>query len=65
MRGVLGGIVQFVQMSYPSLVENTVWIRVGMILTIYALVIVMISWNTYRINKGVPVKYFPKINFLR
>lgn len=49
----------------PSNIMSVIWIRLGMVSIIYAIVIVMISWNTYRINKGLHVKYFPKINFLR
>lgn len=49
----------------PSSIEGIVWIRLGMVLIIYTIVVVMICWNTYRINKGLGVKYFPKINFLR
>ncbi|WP_323825688.1 helix-turn-helix domain-containing protein [Algoriphagus sp. C2-6-M1] len=49
----------------PSSVESIVSFRMGVILTIYLIVSVMIAWNTYRINYGLSVKYFPKINFLR
>jgi len=49
----------------PSSLETIVWFRMGAVLTIYVIVSVMIAWNTYRINKGLSVKYFPKINFLR
>jgi transcriptional regulator with XRE-family HTH domain len=40
-------------------------ITVGVKLTAWFLVSIMIIWNTYRINKGLKVRYLPKINFLR
>ncbi|RAI88349.1 helix-turn-helix protein [Algoriphagus yeomjeoni] len=49
----------------PSNVMAFAWTRMGIILTIYIFVSSQIIWNTYRINKGLNNKYFPKINFLR
>lgn len=49
----------------PSIVMTRIWIIAGVKLAVYCLIILMISWNTYRINKELPSKYFPKINFLR
>lgn len=49
----------------PDFVYNYLQVRVGVIFFIYLFEILMISLNTYRINKGLKVKYFPKINFLR
>ncbi|WP_283411460.1 helix-turn-helix domain-containing protein [Algoriphagus winogradskyi] len=49
----------------PALVYNYLYVRVGGIFFIYLLEIFMISLNTYRINKGLKVKYLPKINFLK
>lgn len=49
----------------PSVVLTAAYITIGIKLTVWSLVIIMISWNTYRINKELPTKYFPKINFLR
>ena len=49
----------------PAMVYNYFYVRVGGIFFIYLLEILMISLNTYRINKGLKVKYLPKINFLK
>ncbi|PZX55651.1 helix-turn-helix domain-containing protein [Algoriphagus chordae] len=49
----------------PSYLVNGSFIRLGLIAILYSFIIVMISWNTYRIYKGLPSKYFPKINFLK
>ncbi|SFT87395.1 Helix-turn-helix [Algoriphagus locisalis] len=49
----------------PDIVYNYLHIRVCVIFFIYLMEILMVCLNTYRINKGLKVKYFPKINFLR
>lgn len=49
----------------PSYLVAGSLIRLKLIAVLYLFIIVMISWNTYRIYKGLPGKYFPKINFLR
>ncbi len=49
----------------PSIIMTGVYISLGIKLTVWTIVIGMISWNTYRINKGLQAKYFFKINFLR
>ncbi|WP_425638115.1 DUF4870 domain-containing protein [Algoriphagus yeomjeoni] len=49
----------------PDIVYNYLHIRVGVIFFIYLIEILMVCLNTYRTNKGLKAKYFPKINFLR
>lgn len=48
-----------------SVVVNGIWIRSGIIIAVYSFIVMMILWNTYRIQKELPVKYLPKVNFLR
>lgn len=49
----------------PGYLLTGAYFRGGLIIAIYSFITIMISWNTYRINKGLKVKYLPKINFLR
>jgi len=49
----------------PSYLVTGSFIRLGVVAVLHSFIIVMISWNTHRINKGLPVTYFAKINFLR
>lgn len=49
----------------PSYLLIGAYSRGGLIIALYSFIFSMISWNTYRINKGLKVKYLPKINFLR
>ncbi|EAZ80160.1 helix-turn-helix domain-containing protein [Algoriphagus machipongonensis] len=49
----------------PSIFMSGMYINAGIKITIWLLIIGMILWNTYKVNKGMPFKYFPKINFLK
>lgn len=49
----------------PSIILSGMYISVGIKITIWLLIVGMILWNTYKVNKGMPFKYFPKINFLK
>lgn len=48
-----------------SIVMTGFYFSLGIKLAVWTVVIVMIFWNTNRINKGLTARYFPKIRFLR
>ncbi|PZX61088.1 hypothetical protein LV84_00076 [Algoriphagus ratkowskyi] len=49
----------------PSYLENGLYFLLRLVANLYLLVVAMISWNIYRINKCLPLKYALKINFLK